>query len=77
MMMMIIASILNHCYVYYPFIARSLEWVCPSCGVANRTALPEGSEEEARDTKEMEDIVSQMANKVYHHTCTMYNVNMQ
>ncbi|XP_019854019.1 PREDICTED: uncharacterized protein LOC100636161 isoform X3 [Amphimedon queenslandica] len=29
---------------------RSLEWVCPSCGVANRTALPEGSE----------DIVSQM-----------------
>lgn len=67
MMMMIIASILNHCYVYYPFIARSLEWVCPSCGVANRTALPEGSEEEARDTKitkEMEDIVSQMAIKV-------------
>ena len=53
----------DHCLhfePYYPFIARSLEWVCPSCGVANRTALPEGSEEEARDTKitkEMEDIV--------------------
>ena len=44
--------------------------MCPSCGVANRTALPEGSEEEARDTKitkEMEDIVSQMAIKVISH----------
>ena len=49
------------------YINRSLDWVCPSCGVANRTALPEGVESEDKEktvAKEMEEIVSQMAIKV-------------
>lgn len=49
------------------YINRSLDWVCPSCGVANRTALPEGVEGEDKEktvAKEMEEIVSQMAIKV-------------
>ena len=40
--------------------------MCPTCGIANRTALPanveNGKDEEVE--KEMEDIVSQMSIKV-------------
>lgn len=49
------------------YINRSLDWVCPSCGVANRTALPEGAEGEDKEktvAKEVEEIVSKMAIKV-------------
>ena len=41
--------------------------MCPSCGVANRTALPEGAEGEDKEktvAKEVEEIVSKMAIKV-------------
>lgn len=45
---------------------RSLDWVCPTCGVVNRTALPDNKEENGDSgvTQEMEEIVSQMAIKV-------------
>lgn len=49
-------------------IYRSLDWVCPTCGVVNRTALPDEDKETSNNTdnvtEEMREIVSQMAIKV-------------
>lgn len=54
-------------------VGRSLNWVCPTCGVANKTALPEEEEGDNNNvTKEMEEIVSQMAIKVIKNNYNNY-----
>ena len=48
-------------------LCRSVNWVCPTCGAANRSILVEEEEEQKGDKKESEEIaniVSQMVIKV-------------
>lgn len=52
---------------------RSVEWVCPVCGVSNRDALVSSVEGESHEKEMLEaaDIVTQMAFKVS-WTCACY-----